>query len=84
MLHKVEDLRTGRWYRTVASVYEVLHERDGSHLRAKMSPIFDAGAAADGRARPTGTRPEPARLAKLEAAGFDPDLLQRKQGGWRW
>ncbi|MDQ1392852.1 MAG: pilus assembly protein CpaF [Acidimicrobiaceae bacterium] len=79
MLRKVEDLRSGRFYRTVSTIYEVIPTRDGSHIRAAMSPIFDAGA--DGRARPTGTRPN--RLESLEAAGFDPALLLRKEGAWR-
>ncbi|MGH9124378.1 MAG: ATPase, T2SS/T4P/T4SS family [Acidimicrobiales bacterium] len=79
MLRKVEDLRSGRFYRTVSTIYEVIPTRDGSHIRASMSAIFDAGA--DGRARPTGQRPD--RLDRLQAAGFDPSYLLRREGAWR-
>jgi Flp pilus assembly CpaF family ATPase len=79
-LRKVEDFRTGRWYRTVSSIHEVVPQRDERYIRATMSPIFDSKGSGDGRARPTGTRPD--HLDELEAAGFEPTLLQRAEGWW--
>lgn len=79
-LRKVEDFRSGRWYRTVGSIHEVIPQRNGNYIAATMSAIFDSKGAPDKRARPTGTRPD--RTDELEAAGFDPTLLQRAEGWW--
>jgi Flp pilus assembly CpaF family ATPase len=68
----------GHERRVVSSIREVSGGIEGLHVTS--NEIYRPGP--DRRALPTGVPISPDRLERLEAAGYDPDLLERTEGWW--